>query len=102
MYLLDHEYTQKGLSWQALKNGDAVRAALLRDVAERLDCEVVLALADVHEIWSCEDDWEYGGYGAGRRRSRYARADEDDAEEDDRDGDYTLTDLCDILSSRGK
>ncbi len=95
VYLLDHEYTQKGLSWQALKNGDAVRAALLRDVAARLDCEVVLALADVHEIWSCEDDWEYGGYGSGRRGSRYARADEDDAEEDDSAEDYTLTDLCD-------
>jgi hypothetical protein len=95
VYLLDHEYTQQGLSWQALKNGDAVRATLLRDVAERLDCEVVLALADVHETWSCEDDWGDDGYGYGRRRSGYARYDEDDAEEDDRDGDYTLTDLCD-------
>lgn len=98
VYLLDHEYTQKGLSWRALKNGDAVRAALLREVAERLDCEVVLALADVHETWSCEDNWGYGGYGYGRqRRSRYTRSDEDEAEaeDDDSDEDYTLTDLCD-------
>jgi hypothetical protein len=75
VYLLDHEYTQKGLSWRALKNGDAVRADLLREVAERLDCEIVLALADVHESWSCEDDGGYDGYGYGRRRrgwySRY-------------------------------
>ncbi len=61
VYLLDHEYTQKGLSWRALKNGDAVRAELLREVAERLDCEIVLALADVHESWSCEDDGSPGG-----------------------------------------
>ncbi|TMQ12469.1 MAG: 2OG-Fe(II) oxygenase [Deltaproteobacteria bacterium] len=56
VYLLDHQYTQKGLSWQALKNGDAARAALIRQVAAQLDCEVALALADVHESWSCEDD----------------------------------------------
>jgi hypothetical protein len=58
VYLLDHEYTQRGLAWDLLKNGDAIRAGMLRDVAERLDCEVVLALADVHETWSCEDDYE--------------------------------------------
>lgn len=56
VYLLDHEYTQRGLSWRLLKNGDAVRASMLREVAERLDCEIVLALADVHEVWSCEDE----------------------------------------------
>jgi hypothetical protein len=96
VYLLDHEYTQKGLSWRALKNGDAVRAALLRDVAEHLDCEIVLALADVHETWSCEDDWEYGGYGYGRRRRGWsARYDQNDADEDDGDEDYKLIELCD-------
>jgi len=93
VYLLDHEYTQKGLSWRALKNGDAVRASLLREVADRLDCEIVLALADVHETWSCEDDGGYSGYGYGRRgRSWYARHDEDDSDEDGED--YTLTELC--------
>ncbi len=99
VYLLDHEYTQKGLSWRALKNGDAVRAELLREVAERLDCEIVLALADVHESWSCEDDGGYDGYRYGRRRRGWsARYDED---EDDIDGesggdnDYTLVELFD-------
>src|ERR1051325_8901643 len=43
-------------------SSDVCSSDLLRDVAERLDCEVVLALADVHETWSCEDEWEYGGY----------------------------------------
>lgn len=100
VYLLDHEYTQKGLSWRALKNGDAVRAGLLRHVAERLDCEIVLALADVHETWSCEDDWDDGGYGYGRRRSGWygEYEDEEDGEGDDeaRDGrEYALIELCD-------
>ncbi len=93
VYLLDHEYTQQGLSWSRLKNGDAVRAALFREVAERLDCEVVLALADVHETWSCEDDGGYDGFGYGRRRRRWRYDDLDD--EQDGHGEYTLTELCD-------
>jgi hypothetical protein len=70
VYLLDHQYSQKGLSWSHLKNGDGVRAATLRAVAERLDCDVALALADVHETWSCEDE-EYGYGSSWGRRSRY-------------------------------
>ena len=96
VYLLDHEYTQNGLSWQALKNGDAVRASLLREVAERLDCEIVLALADVHETWSCEDEGGYYGYGR-RGRGWYARYDEDARDEDGPGAvgeDYTLIELC--------
>jgi hypothetical protein len=61
VYLLDHQYTRRSLAWNRLKNGDAVRAQVLREVARRLDCESVLALADVHENWSCEDE----GFGYG-------------------------------------
>jgi hypothetical protein len=43
VYLLDHEYTQRGLSWNRLKGADAERAALLRAAAERAGCEAVLA-----------------------------------------------------------
>ena len=74
VYLLDHQYTQKGLSWSHLKNADAMRVAALAEVAKRLDCEVALALADVHETWSCED--EDLGYGRSWRRRR--GHDEDD------------------------
>ncbi len=76
VYLLDHEYTQKGLAWSRLKNGDAVRAALLCEVADRLDCQIVLALADVHETWSCEDDFRFGWR---KRRRRYDEDDEEDS-----------------------
>jgi hypothetical protein len=65
VYLLDHQYTQKGLSWRRLKGADAARAGALRAAAERLDCGIALALADVHETWSCEE--EYGGYWRGYR-----------------------------------
>ena len=33
VYLLDHEYTQRGLNWNRLKGVDAERAALLRAAA---------------------------------------------------------------------
>jgi hypothetical protein len=107
VYLLDHEYTRKGLVWGYLKNSDAVRAALLREVADRLDCEIVLALADVHETWSCEDDWDHDGFEYGRHKQRW-RYDDDDADEEDDDDaddgtevarssaeDHALLELCD-------
>jgi hypothetical protein len=50
VYLLDHEYTPRGLVWDRLKGADRARAPALREVARRLECEVFLALADVHEI----------------------------------------------------
>ena len=78
IYLLDHEYTQRGLSWSRLKNGDRVRVAALRSAAERLDCECFLALAEVHETWMCDDD-TYGRYGGRWGRRRYwDRAENDD------------------------
>jgi hypothetical protein len=84
IYLLDHEYTQRSLSWARLKNADRPRAAALCAVAQRLDCEAYLALADVHERWGCEsDDWGHRRWGR-----RYHRA----PPEGD---DYVLTDLED-------
>ncbi len=104
--LLDHEYTQRSLAWNRLKGADRVRAAALAAVAEQLDCERFLALADVHETWSCAyDDGEFYG----RPRRRYGRGswgypddedeleDSDDEEEADARGaeDYEVGDLKD-------
>jgi hypothetical protein len=50
-YLLDHHYTERGMAWARLKGSDAGRAALLRAAAGRADCDAVLGLAEVHEIW---------------------------------------------------
>ncbi len=82
VYLLDHEYTQKSLGWDHLKNADRLRAAALREVAGRLNCELYLTLADVHEVWQCEDEW----YGSGRRSYGHDESDE---------ADHTLGDLVD-------
>jgi hypothetical protein len=74
VYLLDHQYSQRGLGWNQMKNADAVRVASLREVAQRLDCDMALALADVHETWSCEDE------GHGYEQDSWHRY--DDAEDD--------------------
>lgn len=80
VYLLDHQYTQRSLAWNRLKSADAARAAALREAALRLDCEIGLALADVHETWSCEDDdlW----YDRRRRRGWYREHEEAGGDDD--------------------
>lgn len=89
VYLLDHEYTRKSLGWNRLKNGDRSRALALRDAAHRLDCKIFLAQADVHEIWSCEGDDYYDGWGyRGYSGRRYRDADNDPES-------YQLHDLVD-------
>jgi hypothetical protein len=89
VYLLDHQYTQRSLSWSHLKNGDRARVAALRAAAERLDCECFLALAEVHETWLCEDDDLRGRYG--RRGWRYDDEEDDESESDE----YELIELQD-------
>ena len=47
VYLLDHEYTPRALSWGRLKGADAERVSLLRAAADDAGCETILALADI-------------------------------------------------------
>jgi hypothetical protein len=100
VYLLDHEYTERGLGWGRLKGSDAARATALRAAAERTGCEVVLALAAVQETWECEEPWEPEYHD----RRRYWERDEEDEDDewlredeplaDDPDA-YVLGDLID-------
>ena len=73
VYLLDHEYTERGLSWARLKGSDADRAAAVRAAAEAADCETVLALAEVRETWEAYDEPEPSWH-----RRRYGWDDDDD------------------------
>lgn len=98
VYLLDHEYTRRGLEWSRLKGDDSRRVTLLRAAAERAGCEIVLALADVHENWSAyerEERWHHqSGYG---RWDGWDDGDNDfDSFDGDGNGDYDLDEL--ILS----
>lgn len=98
VYLLDHEYTARGLRWDLLKGIDAARAVALRTAAERFDCEIFLAQADVHETWECEGGWEedWRPYRSRSYRDSWDDFDDYDGEEGDADDDEpTPTDLID-------
>jgi predicted 2-oxoglutarate/Fe(II)-dependent dioxygenase YbiX len=94
VYLLDHEYTPRGLNWRRLKGADASRVALLRAAADRAGCEAVLALADIKTTHSAFADDE--GYGS---RDWYDEYDEDDDEYSDNASDsereYDVQELID-------
>jgi 2OG-Fe(II) oxygenase superfamily len=67
VYLLDHEYTPRGLNWRRLKGADASRVAMLRAAADTAGCEAVLALADIkttHSAFPADK-----GYGSWEHRS---------------------------------
>jgi aryl-alcohol dehydrogenase-like predicted oxidoreductase len=96
VYLLDHEYTQRGLGWNRLKGTDAEHATLLRAAAATAGCEVVLALAEVKETWDAwpadDDPWdEYDEY------DEYDddTYDDDDTSQDPDGVEYHLNDLID-------
>ncbi len=89
VYLLDHEYTRRGLDWSRLKGADARRVTLLDAAAERAGCEVVLGLADVHETWTAYEPEDYGRSGYGR----WDDSDDDLDSFDDETGDYDLHEL---------
>jgi hypothetical protein len=85
VFLLDHEYTARGLSWSRLKGADARRATFLKAAADRAGCELVLALAEIQETWDAlEPDTRYS-------RRRWS----DDESRSSRPEDYELTDLLD-------
>src|SRR5216684_4138675 len=81
IYLLDHEYTPRGLTWRRLKGADASRVALLRAAAGNAGGEAVLALAGIKTTHSAFPADE--GYGYRRRgwHGDYGEDDDDDDEE---------------------
>jgi predicted 2-oxoglutarate/Fe(II)-dependent dioxygenase YbiX len=93
VYLLDHEYTPRGLNWRRLKGADASRVALLRTAAGKAGCEAILALADIKTTHSAFPADEGYGY---RRRGWY---DEDDDEysggASDSEREYEIQELVD-------
>jgi len=77
VYLLDYEYTARGLSWARLKGSDATRAAALRAAAEARDRDVALGLAEIQETWDALEPDD--------RLTRRHWSDEDHDGEDDHD-----------------
>jgi predicted 2-oxoglutarate/Fe(II)-dependent dioxygenase YbiX len=96
VYLLDHEYTPRGLSWRRLKGADATRVALLRAAADRAGCEAVLALADIKTTHSAFED-DYDDYQYGRRWDD--DYDDDEYDDDDDSGDDTGYEIQELIES---
>jgi hypothetical protein len=73
---LDHQYTEKGLSWDTLKGADRAKASVLCQAAEDAGCKAYLSLVTFHESGSAE----YVGHAGGsfRRRSYFYDDDESD------------------------
>ena len=91
VYLLDHEYTPRALTWTRLKGADGSRVSRLRSAAGRAGCEAVLALAEIKTTHSAFGD-DYDDYGYGQRW------DEDEDEEYEEGGDdaqYEIQELID-------
>jgi predicted 2-oxoglutarate/Fe(II)-dependent dioxygenase YbiX len=94
VYLLDHEYTPRALSWSRLKGTDAGRVSLLRQAADRAGCEAVLALADIKTTHSAFED-DYDDYRYGDRWDD----DYDDDDDDDDSGDDTEYEIQELIDS---
>lgn len=93
VYLLDHEYTERGLEWVRLKGRDARRVALLREVGLRAGCDAVLALAKVHETWSTSPSEFDDPWYRRRRYGAWSEWDDDEEGADPDDDDYELDEL---------
>ena len=86
VYLLDHQYTARGMTWARLKGVDAERVRALDAAARASGCEIALALANVHESWSAaEPDPPYGRGGYRYEDDEYDEDDPDDSESYDLD-----------------
>jgi hypothetical protein len=70
--LLEHQYTQDGLVWDALKGVDRAKARVLNEAAERAGCSAHLALLTLHESGAAEESY------TPRRRRRWDYYDEDE------------------------
>lgn len=82
VYHLDHHYTPRAMAWTRLKGRDVAAVELLREAADRADCEVALALTDVHETWNAISG-DSGGYRNRWDDDSWDEDDYDDEEEDD-------------------
>ena len=66
VWLLDHGYSEAGLSFGVLKNGDAAVARVLAQAADRAACELYAALVHIEEYGTAEyagspDGWGWDG-----------------------------------------
>lgn len=85
--LLDHQYSREGLTWDALKGTDRVKARVLAESARQAGCRAYLTLVTLHQSGEGEEVGGRSRYGRGRWYDRY------DEEEDEGDGEYSMVEI---------
>ena len=66
VWLLEHDYSEAGLSFDGLKNADAAVARVLTEAAERVACEVHAAVVHIEQYGGADyDDGDCGWDGEG-------------------------------------
>jgi hypothetical protein len=61
VWLLEHEYSEDGLSFATLKNTDAAVAGVLQEAAGRAGCEFLAAVLRIHEYGTPDFHMDYWG-----------------------------------------
>jgi hypothetical protein len=95
VYLLDHEYTSRALSWGRLKGADADRASLLRAAADDAGCETILALADIRTQHGASA-YDVDGYRGGWWQDDYG---DDDDHDDEPNGEPQNLQIHELIDS---
>jgi hypothetical protein len=96
--LLDHQYSQAGLTHDSLKGIDRVKADVLFAAAREAGCDASLALVTLWQSGSAEPSADYGyGYGYRRRRG-YGRY-EDDSDNDSEDESGSEHEMGEVFDS---
>ena len=62
-WLLDHGYSEEGLSFDTLKGTDAAVAQVLREAAKHADCSMHAAILHISEVGEPELDFTYDHWG---------------------------------------
>ena len=92
--ILDHRYTQDGLTMGKLKGVDRARAEVLFEAGEQAGWVAHLALVTLWQSGSAEgDDYEYSRYRSGRRR--WDDEDEEDDEYEENASEYEMGEIYD-------
>lgn len=91
--LLEHRYTQAGLTWDALKGVDRVKARVLAEAATQAGCRAYLALLTLEESGSAEEEYEP------RSRRRRRGEDDEDEENEDSSGRYHMEEVFETTLS---
>ena len=75
IWLLEHDYSEAGLSFATLKNADASVARVLTDAAGRAGCMLLAAILQVEETAAVEyDGWDYEVEDVGDHEYEYVDA----------------------------